>query len=223
MNIKEIYSKAEVRFNTFKMREQLLICAAVIAVLYFSWHTILYDYILATDEEISRKSEQIKEQINSLSGKIDTISEVLGRDPTFVLAQQSRDLKRENDVLSKKIYENTKKMVSPKEMTKILSAVIQETQGLTVVNMESLESKPLFAAKSIEEDGKTKQFQVFNHGLKVELSGGYLETTTFLKGLERKNMNVIWDEIEYEVKKYPKAKVVIVMHTLSLDEGWVDV
>ena len=219
----ETMLRIEKRFNTFSMREKVLILLALIFVVYSGWHTLLYDYILATDEEVAKKTQQIKQQISLLEGQIDTISEVLGRDPTFVLAQQARNLKNENEKLGKKVYESTKRMVSPKDMNTVLNHLIQKSEGLTVVSMESLATKPLFAAKTLEENGKSKQFQVFNHGLRVELLGSYIDTLRFLKALEQQNVNVMWDEIDYEVKKYPKARIVIVLHTLSLDEGWIDV
>ncbi len=219
----EILIKIEKRFNNFAIREKLLILMALVIAFYSAWHTLLYDYVLATDEEVSKQAQQIKQQINLLEGQIDTISEVLGRDPTFVLQQQARELRRKNKELSKEIYENTKKMVSPKDMNKVLSHLIQKSEGLTVVNIESLQTKPLFAAKSIEENGKPRQLQVFNHGLRIEMLGDYFDTLQFLKELEKQNLNVMWDELDYEVKKYPKANITIVLHTLSLDEGWIDV
>lgn len=219
----EVLMKIEKRFNAFSMREKLLILAALFFVIYSGWHALLYDYVLATDEEVAKKSQQIKQQINLLEGQIDTISQVLGRDPTFVLAQQARTLKGENEKLSQKVYENIKRMVSSKDMNTVLNHLIRESEGLTVINMQSLETKPLFAAKTLVENGKSRQLQVFNHGLRVELLGSYLDTFKFLKALEQQNTNVMWDELDYEVVKYPKAKILIVLHTLSLDEGWIDV
>lgn len=218
-----IIVKLENKFNKFSMREKLFVFVALILTFYSAWHTVLYDYLLATDEEVSKKAQQMKQQISLLEGQIDSISEVLGRDPTFVLKQQAKELKKKNEELTQKIYENTKKMVSPKDMNKVLSHLIQKSEGLTLVKMESLQTKPLFAPKNIQENGKSRQLQVFNHGLRVEMLGDYFNTLQFLKALEQQNLDVMWDELEYEVKKYPKASVTIVLHTLSLDEGWIDV
>ncbi len=223
MNSHELVLLLEKKFNAFSLRERILIGITVLAFIYFVWYTTLYDYVLATNEEISKKSQEIKTQINSLEGQIDTLSGVLGRDPTAVLASQALNLKQQSEKLSQQIYVDTKKMVSPKEMTTILNNLIMQTVGLTVLSIESLETKPLFSGKTITENGKTIQFQVYNHGLQVEMMGGYFDTLQFLKALEKQNMNVIWDEITYEVKKYPKAKITIILHTLSLNEGWIDV
>jgi len=213
----------ERKFNALLLRERLLTFTAMIFLIYWIWSSILYGYVLATDEEIAKKAEEIKSQISLLEGQIDNISEVVGRDPTAVLLQQAAVLKKENAALGKKIYEGSKKMVSSKDMTIVVKNLIEETEDLVLTNMESLGSKPLFTSKSFQENNKVVNFQAFNHGLKVELLGGYFETMKFLKAVEAENANVMWDELNYEVIKYPKAKIIIYLHTLGLQEGWIGV
>ena len=36
-------------------------------------------------------------------------------------------------------------------------------------------------------------------------------------------MAVFWDELAYEVVKYPMGKVTLIIHTLSLEDGFIDV
>ncbi len=221
--MKELMALLEKRYNAFTLRERILICGALIAVVYATWHTILYDYVMATDEEIAKKADDIKSQINLLEGQIDSISEVVGRNPTSVLIDQVRELKLEDDALNKKIVDGTKKMVSAKQMAIILQGIIAKTSGLTLVNMESLETKALFPSKVIQDGDKSVTLQAFTHGLKIEMLGGYFETLQFLQAVEQQDSMVIWDTLSYEVVKYPQAKITIYLHTLGLDEGWIGV
>lgn len=215
--------KVRKKFDSLSLRERILLVVVSMVILYGLWHIMLYDYVLATDQEISQKVKEIQDQIMGLEGQIDTLSGLLGRNPTSVLLAQATELKNINDTLGQKIIESTKKMVTPKDMTKILSDLIEKTSDLTVTSMESIPTTPLFNAKNLQEDGKTRVFQVFKQGLRVEMIGGFFETLKFLKALEQTHINVIWDELTYEVQEYPKAKVVIVLHTLSLEEGWIGV
>lgn len=211
------------KFDALSLRERILIGAAIIVVIYVVWYMVLYDYILATNEEISQKAKQIQEQISGLEGQIDTISGLLGRNPTYVLVKQAKDLKEGNKVLSEKIHQESAKMVSSKEMVKIVNSLIQKGGNLTILSIESQETQPLFSAKSLEDNGKTKKIQLFRHGIKIEIIGEYFEVVKFLKELRVKKLNVVWDELSYQVVKYPKAKVTLVLHTLSLEEGWIGV
>lgn len=217
----KILNSAEEKFNALGLREKILILFALLALLYSSWHTILYDYILATDEDISKKAAQIKQQINLLEGQIDNVSAVLGRDPTALLADQAMKLKNEKESADKKLYAAIKNMESPENMTNILTTLIQGMAGVTVVNIESMDAKPLFEQKTIRENGQDVSLQVFNRGLVIEIIAGYFETVTLLKAIEALHGKIILDELSYEVIKYPKAKVKIMLHVLSLQEGFL--
>lgn len=219
----DIILKLSKKFDALSLRERILLCVVFCVVFYVIWHGALYNFVFATDEEIEAQAQQFREQISSMEGQLDAISSLIGRNPTAVLLNQMNALKKENEKINQAIYDNTAKMVSPQEMTRVLTEMIEKTKDLVVVNLQNLETKPLFDEKMLEVNGKEKKFQVFNHGLKIEVLGGYFETIRFLKALEEKHMNVIWDGVTYEVKKYPKAKIVIMLHTLSLEQGWIGV
>ncbi|HXH54475.1 MAG TPA: hypothetical protein VNK03_01875 [Gammaproteobacteria bacterium] len=213
----------EEKYNARSLRERILIAGAIFSVVYFFWYNILYSYLLVPDEEVSKNLRSIKSQISQIEGQIDTISAVVGRNPTAALMAQSKNLKADNEVLNQKIRDHVKKMVPPTEMDEMLNNIIQKAAGMTVLGVENLEAKPLFETKDININGKNAGFQVFNHGIKFQLQGTYFDTLRFLKVLEQQKMNVIWDSFSYEVTKYPKAKITLELNTLSLEEGWIGV
>lgn len=213
----------EKKYNARSLRERALIAVAIFAVLYFFWYNIFYSYLFAPDEEVSKNLQNIKSQISQIEGQIDTISAVVGRNPTAALIEQSKNLKIDNEMLNQKIRDYVKKMIQPTDMDEILNNIIQKAAGMTVLGVENLESKPLFERKDVDINGKGAGFQVFNHGIKFQLEGTYFETLGFLKGLEQEKLHVIWDSFSYEVTKYPKAKITLKLYTFSLEEGWIGV
>ncbi len=221
--------KMEERFNRSTLRERIMASFCLFLVSYALWNITVYDYLLATDSEVTSRIELFKNQITGLEKQIDTISGVVGRDPTAQLTRQMEKLKSGSDALSREIVEATKNMVSPAQMNNVLRKVIEKSDGMTLVEMESLARKPLFDEQTIQQvqnegvSQRTNEFQVFNHGLRLEMLGTYFETLEFLKSVEAEGLNVIWDIVDYEVIKYPKAKILIVVHTLSLDEAWIGV
>ena len=64
---------------------------------------------------------------------------------------------------------------------------------------------------------------MYRHGLQLELEGSYLATLAYLKALQALPWEFYWDEVRLQVDKYPTAKITIVVHTLSLTEGWIGV
>lgn len=65
--------------------------------------------------------------------------------------------------------------------------------------------------------------QIYKHGIMLELVGDYAATLRYLKNLEDLPWNFYWDAVRYEVTEYPKAKIRILVNTISLEKDWVRV
>ncbi len=65
--------------------------------------------------------------------------------------------------------------------------------------------------------------QVYKHGLEIVFQGDYNSTLSYLRKLEQLPWKFYWEEVVYEVLDYPKAQILVRIHTLSLDKGWISV
>ena len=150
------------------------------------------------------------------------MSGVISNNPIPNLKNQLVSLKAENEMLEDTIKTKAHKMIDPKEMVAILKNLVEQTKNLSIIKMESLAPKLLF--KPVENQSQEpKAIQVYEHPFRMEISGGFHEVYEFLKKIEDRKMNIFWDELIYEVETYPKAIVKIIVHTLSLEEGFVGV
>jgi len=221
--MKVFIDNLENKFNNLSVRERALVLFGTLALSYGAWYNFFYNYLTTTDAGINQQTDAMKDQIGQLEGQIDSMSVVVGRDPTAVLIAQAKALKAENKALDNKVEVINQKMISANHMADILKNLINQTEGLTLVSMESLATKPLFSPKNILMDGKPMLMQAFIHGLKVEMSGGYFETLQFLKAIESQTPGIVWDELDFSVVKYPESHITIYLHTIGLDEGWISV
>lgn len=64
---------------------------------------------------------------------------------------------------------------------------------------------------------------IFRHGIEIEFYGDFNSTVSYLKAVEALPWRFYWDEVNYTVEEYPQALVKVVIYTLSLDRGWIDV
>lgn len=206
------------RVDALTLRERILLLITVLVVLYFVWYTFVSSYMLASDQEIEASIKRINDQISSLQGQVDVLSQVIGRDPTAVLIARAKDLKQQNSDLLDKITGQTRKMASPKDMVQIIKKLIEQTQGLTLTSLSNVESQPLFPSKN-----RQNSIQVYSHGIVMEMSGDYFDTVRFLELAEQQPYKLLWDTLSYEVAEYPKAKIKISLRTLGLQEGWIGV
>lgn len=112
-------------------------------------------------------------------------------------------------------------------MAGVLRDMLSAEKGLVLTKLESLGAQPLFPRDEDEENAKTKkrtqQPEIFKHGVRIVFEGDYFKTLAYLRALEAMPWRLYWDNVEYFVTDYPKARVAITVHTLSLHEGWIGV
>jgi MSHA biogenesis protein MshJ len=208
--------KTSNRMNVMKPRERALIFACALVVFYMTWNWLVNSVIFAGDETQVSAMDKVKQDIDTLNTQITTIINNVTQDKTAL--ENLNNLKGETDSLRKQIFALTKDMVSPQDMERIVRELIAKTQGLTILNLESIASIPLFV-----EPEKNQIATVYNHGLKLVVEGDFFNILNFLESLESQHLKMIWDELDYEVEKYPKATVTLILHTIGSGEGWIGV
>jgi MSHA biogenesis protein MshJ len=78
---------------------------------------------------------------------------------------------------------------------------------------------PLADAAAIAQAG----LRLFRHGLEIEVAGSYPAMLEYVERLEASRWNLLWDRLELEVVKFPKARIRIDLHTISGEEEWIGV
>lgn len=216
----ELIKFAQDRIDALSMRERILLTISSVVVLYMAWSFILYDIFLGSNEELMKSRDRVNQALSQVQAQVEEIGQVIGRDPTSSLIKKEQDLTAQNKVLNEQIIVETKKMVSPEEMKNILKSLVAEARNMTLVSMESLPATPLFP-QDPKKAPVPGTIQVYVHSLKLEMLGDYFATVDFIKNIEKKKLNMVWDTLEYQVETYPNAKFSIQVHTLSIQEGFV--
>lgn len=93
----------------------------------------------------------------------------------------------------------------------------------TVLDADRLAGEARPASPGTLESGADVPGGLYRHGLRIEFLGTYLETMRYLAALERLNWRFLWESVRYRVERYPRARVSIVVHSLSFDDAWIGV
>jgi len=128
-------------------------------------------------------------------------------------------------------------LIPPREMARVLEAVLARDRGLRLLRLENLGTRPLVEPAAEGGDGQAEGRQaaagpapedeaatvprIFRHDLRMEFEGTFLDTLRYLQALERLPWRFYWDSVTLEVERHPRARVRIQVHTLSLEEGWI--
>lgn len=224
------------RFDVLSMRERILVSVALLVFVIVLWQAMLHNTLSASRVQVVAEKNQLQQQIQQLGEQISGLQAAASKDPNREHRQRIARLETQLARLDAELGEKMRGLIDPAQMARVLEEVlVQQKRGLKLLRVESLGATPLLAA--IKADTQSDQqnqstatagvqsatAKVYQHPLQIEIEGNYLDTLKYLQALEALPWDFYWDNLQLTVMKYPLSKVVITIHTLSLEEGWIGV
>lgn len=208
-------------------REQWLAYAVGLALL-------IMLYVLAIAEPLSnRLATQHQRQQAAQARQLEAESSLfdiqarLAADPNLTYRQALQAVQANHDQLLQRIDLETSTLVSPAKMKVLLQDLLRNQNQLKLIALES-SSAPLAlpgatAAQSPEH--KAPPIVFYRHGLRLTLEGGYFALVSYLDAIQGSGWRLHWDSLDYEVDESgaSRARIILELHTLSRDAGWVGV
>lgn len=125
------------------------------------------------------------------------------------LAQVDADLARIDDELKAQTVD----LIPAHEMPLVLEALLSRSANLHMLALSSLEPTPLMAGE--------QKVNLYKHGIRLQLEGGYFDVYQYLKALEALPRHFYWKQFDYRVKAYPGAVVEMEIYTLSTSKEFI--
>lgn len=125
------------------------------------------------------------------------------------LAQVEADLARIDDELKAQTVD----LIPAHEMPLVLEALLSRSANLHMLALSSLEPTPLMAGE--------QKVNLYKHGIRLQLEGGYFDVYQYLKALEALPRHFYWKQFDYQVKVYPGAVVEMEIYTLSTSKEFI--
>jgi MSHA biogenesis protein MshJ len=197
--------------------------------------------------------KKIRSQIADIDKRIHITSAALGGSKQNQAIQRIERLKSEISELNQRQKALAVSFIRPRQMVDVLKGLLATEKGLQLTRLKSLAVQSLIhrtpqtnsqgtsrtvnpkatvAAKlrpsepsepASDTNNKANLPEVYKHGLEIVFQGDYNSTLSYLKKLEQLPWKFYWEEVVYEVLDYPKAQIMVRIHTLSLDKGWISV
>ncbi len=118
-------------------------------------------------------------------------------------------------------------LVSPREMPELLRQFFNQSKSLKLKSLVKHSAKPAFSSEKEEkqnaakQEPKTSEATLFKHDVTVTLQGSYFDLVRSLEKLEKMNLKIYWDSIDYQVDKYPNALIKLTVYTYSYEQNWI--
>jgi MSHA biogenesis protein MshJ len=212
--------------------EKLLVMAILIVGLILVYLELSYDpirsEIASARSQISSLSAQITSQQTSYAEKLAQSQE----DPNKFANGRLAVIDQQQQVLLDQISSLAGDLVTPNQMTALLTNVLARQVGLELISFNNEPVKPLRAVGATAEqdaegldDALSAQTsvsgQVYEHGLTIEFEGDFFNTLRYLRFLEGMTGSFFWDSVKFNQSEWPTSAVTLMIHTLSADEGFI--
>ncbi len=210
------------RINRCSLRERALLFAAAVAVISMVWYQLVM-------VPLESKKLAIANTIDAMRTK--TAVDAAGHANDLV-AERYAELKSRDLALTKAIADADAQlsdmqrgMIEPKEMVKVLTAVLERQKNLHLVLLRNLPVQPLL--KPAEKADKTDAAAAadigpYLHPVELVVRGDYLDVLASLKELEAENGGFQGRRFEL-VSSEQGAEYHIQFMTLSMESNWLGV
>lgn len=225
MTAKERISAWAERYEAFSLRERGLVILGVIALLFMLWDSLLMTPEQQQQTRIVAQMQAMNQQTEALNLQIQEMSAALRGGEAGHIQARTTELQALLAGLEQRQQDLTVQFIQPRQMAAVLRDMLSAENGLELTQLTSLGAQPLFPPtnKETESTVRSHRPEVFRHGLRIVFEGDYFKTLAYLRALEAMPWRLYWDNVEYLVTDYPRARVAITVHTLSLQEGWIGV
>lgn len=219
--IKQRYESLQTRIDALSLRERAMIFVAISAVLYVLWDSFLMSPLTSEQRDLLSRNDSLRTQISALDTEISGVMARHNVDPDSEERKQLAELDKQLQQVDRQISEMVSGLIEPGQMAQILETVLQQQQGLEFIRLENLGRVALVDVS--DERSSDNAQGIFRHSMRLELEGSFAQALAYLRALETLPWQFRWDEVKLTMQQYPRANIVIRVHTLSLQEGWIGV
>jgi len=137
----------------------------------------------------------------------------LKRDPNQGVREQLTRVEADLTLVDAELKQQTVDLIPAHEMPLVLEALLSRSANLHMLALSSLEPTPLMAEE--------QKVNLYKHGIRLQLEGGYFDVYQYLKALEALPRHFYWKQFDYQVKTYPGAVVEMEIYTLSTSKEFI--
>ncbi len=137
----------------------------------------------------------------------------LGRDPDAQVRDQLAGVETTLRQMDAELLAQTVDLIPAHEMPAVLEALLSRSANLHMLALTSLKPEPLMAGE--------QKVNLFRHGIRFQLEGGYFDVYQYLKALEALPRHFYWKGFDYRVVEHPKAAVAMEIYTLSTSKEFI--
>ncbi len=209
------------KFDALALRLRVLFTFVLIVILYMLFDLFWYSATAQQSKNLRLEIENNQRQVTELIDIQNTLNSSVSKSRNNPKTQKIAVLENEIDKVKKQLTERTINLIPSDEMAAVLEQIIESSQTLKLISLNKNASVKLSDSNETDTDLSERAINLYRHSVEIVLEGNYGATYQFLKNLENMDRKVAFESFSYDVENYPKAKVRLVVSTLSLNKEWI--
>ena len=210
------------RIDGMTLRERAILFMLMLGGLFLLADQLLFPVLRAQQKQLERQIGDQLVQLQTINGQIERIVREGTEDPDAARRAQLDALRRQFSELDLAAADITRGLVSPREMTRLVHAMLRDNGALQLVRAENLAPEAI-SLGATDQAAAGSAPSLYRHGLRITVKGRYPDLARYLRSLEKLSWRVMWGEVQLESEHYPVSRITLTLYTLGLDKAWIGV
>jgi len=227
--VKEQWQTLSAKFNALAQRERVLVFVAAIVGFLLVYWALLLDPLAARQKRLTQQLAETRQNIKNADNLLRALE--TQADPDAIKQSYRNALRKQLAEIDRSMQGLQKGLVPPERMAKLLEEVLTKNRGLQLVSLRTLpvqrfESPGAGPAPKTDDKGvkpaqKETDRSIYQHSFEIALQGSYTDLHDYLARLEQLPWQMFWGRISFETDQYPRLRITLTVHTLSISKAWL--
>lgn len=219
------------KFAARSLRERVLMTGGAVAVVLMMFDSLALSPLAVQYKRLNGQVAEARAAIKA--GEQAMLNGREPVDPDEVKRRYRDELRKQIAEIDGKLQGLQKQLVPPDQVANLLEGVLARDRGLALVSLRKLPVQQFQTggkAKGEAKAGDAKaggqgpaagERSIYQHSFEIEVEGSYAELHGYLARLEKLPWQLFWGKAVLDAGHYPRLKLTLTVHTLSMNKDWL--
>lgn len=205
-------------------RERMLMAAGGVAVVVMLFDLVALSPLAAESKRVAAQLAEARTAIKAGDAIIAATS--AQANPDDVKRRYREELRKQIAEIDAKLLSLQSRLVPPEQVGKLLEGVLARDRGLALVSLRKLPVQRIQTpGAAATPDGKPAnppgERSIYQHSFELSVEGSYADLHNYLARLEKLPWQLFWGKVTLDAGGYPRLRLTLTVHTLSLNKAWL--
>lgn len=211
------------KFAARSLRERVIMAVGGVAVVVMLFDSLALNPLSVQYKRVSGQLAEARAAIKASEQVLASGREVI--DPDEVKRRYREELRKQIVEIDGKLQGLQKQLVPPDQVANLLEGVLSRERGLALVSLRKLPVQQFqtgsAAPKNEAKGAPANERSIYQHSFEIEIEGSYSELYGYLTHLEKLPWQLFWGKATLDAGKHPRLKLMLTVHTLSMNKVWL--